>query len=252
MGFVKNFTLKGWPKGERQASSPEMETERCSLMGNSFHVHVVAWLIGQLLREQKLWRQSPSPQQCVDGVSEKDLLSFSTYEHPGVQPHFLQDEKPELRLVRSHLRYVNHKGSDVRVMTGELFHPNCWPRKSAKPSLWRWQTVISFEWPERLSTLHINDKELRAYFAAVRWRARSRQHLSCRFLHLCDSQVCIAVLVKGRSSSQMLSITLQKIAAIQLAGNLRPFHAYVATELNPADRPSRWRVLKKSASPCRR
>jgi len=245
MGLVPNFSLKGWTKNERRSGTAAMEVERCCWMGNTFQVHVISWLIGQLLREHGVWRQAPSPQQCVDGISEKDLLTFSSFESvpSGSKPE--REEAVELQLVRFHLRNVNHKGSDVRVMTGELFHPNCWPRKFAKPSLWRWRAVISFTWPERMSALHINDKELRAYLSAVRWRARALGHLSARFLHLCDSQVSLAVLLKGRSSSRKPSVTLQRIDAVQLAGNLRPFHAYVATELNPADRPFRWRVLRR-------
>jgi len=145
-----------------------MEIERCSWMGNTFQVHVICWLLGQMLREHGIWRHAPSPQQCVDGVTERDLLALSIFELSGDILVPESRETPELQLVRSHLRNVNHKGSDVRIMTGELFHPKCWPRKSAKPSLWRWRAVVSFTWAEKLASLHINDKELHAYLAAVR------------------------------------------------------------------------------------
>ena len=92
---------------------------------------------------------------------------------------------------------------------------------------------------------HINIKELRAYFAAARWRARALSGQLVRVVQILDSQVCIAVLVKGRSSSRKLQGVLRKVGAIHLAANQRPFFGYVHTADNPADKPPRWAALRQ-------
>jgi len=91
---------------------------------------------------------------------------------------------------------------------------------------------------------HINALELRAVLAAVKWRARTPGNLNARFLHLSDSQVCLGVLVKGRSSSGQLFAILQRLNHLVLAANFVPAYGYVVTHLNPADAPSRWLIDK--------
>ena len=76
-----------------------------------------------------------------------------------------------------------------------------------------------------------------------------------RFLHLLDSQVAIGVVSKGRSASLPLARVADKIAALTLAGRLRPLVAYVATDDNPADAPSRkrlWRGARRQRAKRRR
>ncbi len=53
---------------------------------------------------------------------------------------------------------------------------------------------MSFPW--RRLTDHINEKELRAAFAEVRRRAKSKRHLGSRYLHLLDSAVALGVLTR--------------------------------------------------------
>ena len=86
--------------------------------------------------------------------------------------------------------------------------------------------------------------ELRAYLSALKWRLRKLAHHRVRCFHLLDSQVCIAVIVKGRSSSFALSRVLDKVNAVTLAGDIWPALAYVQTWDNPADAPSRWHRKK--------
>ncbi len=54
-----------------------------------------------------------------------------------------------------------------------------------------------------------------------------------------DSQVGAAVLTKGRTSARRLRSQVRKWNALAVAGNVYPLLGYVASEDNPADRPSR-------------
>ena len=60
-----------------------------------------------------------------------------------------------------------------------------------------------------------------------------------RFAHLMDSQVCLAVVTKGRSSSRRLNRVLRKVAALLVATGSYAIVGYVSTGVNPADGPSR-------------
>lgn len=99
-----------------------------------------------------------------------------------------------------------------------------------------WRTIVSSRWrrPE-----HINVLEMRALTTAVRWVLSFRQALNCRVLVLCDSQVVVGAVTKGRSSSQLLLRRLRYLAAMVLASGLRLTLRWVASADNPADGPSR-------------
>ena len=153
------------------------------------------------------------------------------------------NEVPGLRLIRAIHRTTCHRGSDVRIMTGDLLNPDAWPRRPVPSTLWSWKICVGYQWQS--TGEHINVLELRAYLSALKWRLRKVSHHGVRFLHLLDSQVCIAIAVKGRSSSFALSRVLDKVNAVTLAGNIWPALAYVQTWDNPADKPSRWRVRSK-------
>lgn len=65
---------------------------------------------------------------------------------------------------------------------------------------------------------HINILEMRSMVSTLAWRLRSSRFGSCRALHIVDSQVVLAVAVKGRSSSRILNRLLRKFGALQVAG----------------------------------
>jgi hypothetical protein len=86
---------------------------------------------------------------------------------------------------------------------------------------------------------HINVLEMHAAVASQKWRLRATEGVYKRAVLLLDSQVCIAVLVKCRSSSRRLNKILQRFNAMVLAGSMIMAFAYVRTDENPADEPSR-------------
>ena len=78
-------------------------------------------------------------------------------------------------------------------------------------------------------------------------------------MHLLDSQVATSILTRGRSSSKRLRSVLRRYNALVLAVGAYPLYAYVHSEDNPADVPSRWAArrvrkhgLKRRSGPPRR
>jgi len=100
----------------------------------------------------------------------------------------------------------------------------------------QWKTAVATRWRKQE---HINLLELRAVELAIKRLLSSPSSLSRRVLFLCDSQVVVGALSKGRSSSHLLLRRLRGIAALLLAGNLRLHVRWIPSETNPADEPSR-------------
>ena len=135
------------------------------------------------------------------------------------------------------MAHADSRGSDVRLSAGSLCKPDRAPRQSVNPAWWRWRTKFPWRW-QRPSD-HINEKELRASFTAIRRRARVCKNIGSRFLLITDSSVALAVMAKHRSSSYRLLRVCRRLNALELGGSLRPVFAFVRSALNPADRPSR-------------
>ena len=100
----------------------------------------------------------------------------------------------------------------------------------------RWRTIVSsaWRWPE-----HINILEARALLTGIRWTVSSPSGFRCRLFSLCDSLVVVHAARKGRSSSYPLLRVLRQVAAISLACGIQLYINWIATEVNPADAPSR-------------
>lgn len=139
-------------------------------------------------------------------------------------------------LTRLLLTKVNHTGSDVRVTTGQIMAPKAFPRQSASPQWWDWKPVFNSRWQTQE---HINLLEMRAIMLALRWRVCHLKEADIRFCHLTDSYVCMSVLSKGRSSSDMLMVVLRKVAAFCLTFGLLPILLHVESTENPTDKASR-------------
>ena len=73
---------------------------------------------------------------------------------------------------------------------------------------------------------------------------KTSEEIGMKCVHVVDSQVVLAVVVKGRSSSLQLNRVLKKLNCLLIASGMKLCLAYVSTDQNPADRPSRWRHEK--------
>jgi hypothetical protein len=113
---------------------------------------------------------------------------------------------------------------------------NAWPRSTVRMSRWQWKRLKAVRFKH---SQHINVLELRMYLYMARWRGRHSRYMNTRWLHFLDSQVSLAVLAKGRSSSRQLNRLLRKISAILCARNMYGLNAFVQSRDNPADEGSR-------------
>ena len=116
-------------------------------------------------------------------------------------------------------------------------------RHPINAKMWRWKVVSGWKW--RSQGEHINSLELRAILACLRWRCEHLGEYNTRILHLTDSLVCLHSLTRGRTSSRRLRRTLCRINSLLLAHDVGALWGYVHTDLNPADKPSRWSVRTK-------
>lgn len=219
-------------------SFEDYESERCSLIGDSFNMHsfvIFAWAacFGSLPRTSYVelcGRMGMAP-GFVAPPGVPCLISRALVYGP------IPRSLPSVcDLTRVMLTRVNHTGSDVRVTTGQVINPRAYPRQSASASWWEWRSVFHCRWQVRE---HINRLEMRSILLALKWRIRHQCEADCRFVHLTDSYVSMSVLSKGRSSSDMLMSVMRQIAAHILAFNLFPILVHVESTENPTDHGSR-------------
>lgn len=237
MGFPLHYTSSCVPKSERKGVL--FNDTRLSLLGNSWSVPVVAWLLGQLLGRLGFIR-TPSPQDILDALQPGQAstaqgrlvrLPFSVQSGNGSVPPY------DLAFKLGNL--VSIKGDDVLVSAPSSQMVRHHRLRASIPSkLWRWSVIAGWKWTQ--GTEHINSLELRAILTTIRWRVEHRLHTNTRMIHLTDSLVCLHGLTRGRSSSRKLRRTLSRINAMILASNIQPLWGYVHTDQNPADKPSRW------------
>ena len=106
-----------------------------------------------------------------------------------------------------------------------------------------WVPIVSSRWGREE---HINVLELRALHTAVRWVLSHARSTGSRVSVLSDSTVVIGVVRKGRSSSRALLRRMRCMSAWVPGGCLQLDVQLVASEFNPADRPSRLYVSENS------
>jgi len=174
--------------------------------------------------------------QSVIGAEHCELLEREAQNQQLLDDTVRSDERLSQALVAAYIRRQEYRGSDVRLDLGSLYRPDSFPRGSIQANRWRWHTATAYRF--RI-TEHINCLELRALVQGLEWRCRKACFGDCRALHLTDSQVALAVAVKGRSSSRALNRLLKRYAALQIGSGVYPLLAWVESEDNPADEPSR-------------
>ena len=236
------YTRPCLPKSQQSGSS--WEDTRLSLIGNSWHVGVVTWLLEQLLGPLGFCRRQ-GLQQIVDYLTPG---RSGTLQGILLRPPLLSNrtllESLEKPLLMKLLGLVSMKGEDLMVTAVSepqvKFHRL---RSSVPARLWRWREVTGWRW--RHSGEHINVLELRAILTTLRWLVTRRGGYSRRFLHLTDSLVCLHSLSRGRSSSRKLRHVLMRVNSLILAADLHPIWGYVHTAQNSADRPSRRPLQRK-------
>ena len=106
----------------------------------------------------------------------------------------------------------------------------------------RWSTDLEWFWKTRS---HINILESHSYLALLKKLVIDGGDI--RYTALLDSRVAKCSHAKGRSSSRALTPSLQKAAALQVAGGLYGSLGFAPTRLNVADDPTREQRLRDSS-----
>ena len=141
-------------------------------------------------------------------------------------------------LSEAHVRASEPRGGHIRADLAVPMRPRAGHRVSVGSRRWTWRHVVSTKVKRKRRCLHINQLELKAIRLALDWRLRAGRRKS-RFVHLVDSQVALAMVCKGRTSSFRLLPEARHIAARCIAGGLHPTYGYVRSKWNPSDVPSR-------------
>ena len=243
MGFPRNYTMSCMPKAS-QGSVAHTDC-RLSLVGNSWNVVVVSWLLSQLGARLGL-NEVLTPQDLADRCAPGSTTDFQTFLQRPLMSHkrkCVNLAAPKL-LVQKLLNMVSIKGEDILIQSSSEDQVKYYRLRSSVPSkLWKWKTVTGWRWSS--SKEHINVLEMRATLTALRWRLERRGSLNTKFVHLLDSLVCLHSLSRGRSSSLKLKRSLLRINALLLATHSSAVWAYVHTKDNPADAPSRYPRKRK-------
>lgn len=246
MGFPKDYTLTCWSKAERSKDVRGYELARASLIGNSFHVGCMMWIMSLQLLEWEIISRMPTVAEIADvalpfqlGTAENDTLF-----EEGPWADFVKSEGA-VTLVRYYLGLLGTRGNEVKLLSGVLKHGGG-AAQSIDAGQWLWKETMSVLWD--ILGEHINVLEARAYVLALRWRARTASEHGKRFLHLVDSMVTLGAMCKGRSSSRRMRRVVARASAIIMAAHFVPFLGHVRTDRNPADKPSRRASCKRKTA----
>ena len=237
LGFPVGYTTACLPKGQRKG---DLHSDaRSHLLGNSWSVTVAACLLSQLLFPLGLCREF-TVQEIVNKLrpGEADILQHVLLRRPLRPLQSFNGQGPQV-LGQKLASLVSVKGEDILLTSSANEQARYHRLRATVPSrLWKWKVVSGWKWTQKGD--HINALELRAILTALRWRIGYKHQVGVRLIHLTDSLVCLHALTRGRSSSRKLRRTLCRINALLLAGSSQALWAYVHTDQNPADRPSRW------------
>ncbi|CAK0799563.1 unnamed protein product, partial [Prorocentrum cordatum] len=234
LGFDRGYTECAVKDG----SGSSLETTRCFLLGNSFSVYAVSWLLQHSLVADEFQPQLWEPHAlCHTGKCRAPWNDSAIY-HQGDD---YQYEPEAEQLVRHYLSIAERGGTDVRLDVHLPFRHRAWPRVSLEPNVWMWKVISSYRWRAGIGK-HINALEIQAAVNTIKWRLRSGTGRPRRMLHLIDSQVAASVLTKGRSSSRVLRMHVKRWGALCWATGCYVMLGYIASEDNPADALSDLRV----------
>jgi len=184
-----------------------------------------------------LWAFVPAPATpnqawgSLDAEEEAQLQIILREHGPTPSPN--QDFREALGVL---VRAAKHSGSDIRAADGLLLSPRSWPRRGLNTEHYVWKIILAVPFVRQ----HINLLEMNAILLTIKWLLRSSGNVGVRAVHASDSQVCIAILCKGRTSARRLQCCAKKVSAYVVAASMQPYYVFVESARNPADTPSRY------------
>lgn len=241
LGYGIGHTRSCLSASEQKGQEQKYEDIRCTLLGDSFSIFsFVMWAVAlsysyaprvpytHLAHRAGLAPGFRAPWRLVAPISRK-----LNYGNISVAPR----SSPTVdTLNRILLRRTNHTGSDVRIISGEILNPKCFPRQAVASKWWSWEPMAKVRWSKNE---HINSLELEAIVLTVKYYIKNLQVTNSRIFHLTDSYVCMSIVAKGRSGSKILAYKLKKLAALCLAFGLHLVVAHLDSADNPTDHASR-------------
>ena len=158
MDFTQNYTTAIWTAANHRANPTGFDLAKCSLLGNTLHAGVIAWLVSSRLYIWKIWAR-PVTVTEVAGVGTPIALGGKA-EQSELDKTVL---KPRVDLVRKYFSRLSHHGGDVAWLTSRAPSQSIVPR-GLDAREWRLRNVISAKW--QLTGDHINGLEFKALVLA--------------------------------------------------------------------------------------
>ena len=150
---------------------------------------------------------------------------------------WVQSMEPGLELQHLHslLRFCDHRGSDVRLWSGDAARISY--QQAPYPAFrWRWNMLAAYPWNEEQ---HINVLEVAAVVNLVKLISNRESMVARRVFVVVDSLVAGSVIPKGRSSSRRLNRQLRQLAGYLLASDAYLIISGTVSCWNWSDAPSR-------------
>lgn len=237
-GYGWQHTSLAWSASKIKQDRAGYESTRCSQMGDSFSIYsfcLFPWMeffdrLPRVDYSHLCNRMGLAPGYSTSIVSTSPVQRRLCY-GSGKSPQLATSN-----LTRILMSKVNHTGSDIRVSSGAVMCPKAYPRQSGAADWWWWKGVFSCKWNR---SEHINALEMRSILLALQWRCSHLKEVNVRILHLTDSYVCMSIISKGRTSSDLLVNILRKIACQCFAFGIYPILLHVESSENPTDAASR-------------
>ena len=221
-------------RGRRQSDVLRISEELCDELLQCIALLPLACLDMRLKPSSKLIASDASPWATAAVLTE--LTAEATAEF---QRHTLQKGLWN-RLLSPVGAYLREKG----LLEAESELPN--QQAYDMHPLWE-EIVLSSEFQQfgktkrRKGRQHINLGEVAAALDAE--EKQGAEEPSSFYVHLQDSQVSLACLIKGRSSSTAVNQMLRESIPSHVVNNNCAFYGYVRSKKNPADAPTRSRPV---------
>ena len=184
-----------------------------------------AWLGSQLSGSTRRLQRAPVQESVVPVLA--DLLATMQ----------LGQELEHLKFL---LRWADHCGSDVRLLTNSVIHGSSQP--APYPAFaWDWESVQQYPWR---AAQHINVLELTTLLNFLRMRAATGEVAGKRIFHIFDSLVAASVAAKGRSSARILNRICRRISAVSLCSGCLVVSLWTVSGWQHSDSASRVAVRR--------
>ena len=238
LGFGAQHTSTCMSASDMKKSKTAYEDVRCSLCGDSFSILSFAIMasamctafVPRMSPDRIIKRLGLAPGHTVHPDVEVPMTRWLAYGGDAQKPQSMQALVQHLGLT------VNHTGSDVQILSGEVLGNKPHAHASVRALWWQWRNLFKVKWQV---PSHINYLEMKMILNTILWKVRNPLAVNRRWLHVEDSMVSLYILAKGRTSSKLLQPLANRVGAVQLALGSTLLHAHIGSAENPTDAGSR-------------